>query len=954
MIHKVLQEGHRNTLKDGYRNKDFLYSLSTVFPSTSSYGNLINQYDRFLLQKLDFHRNNPAFNGVFEYEEYISLQTVNDPNEGYDSILQLMDLQDSIGELQKQIFSTVHQSSNNLCKVSAMVPLITESYGIYRFSVSMLRAMYQQLGDDSAMTALFDRFESQHHALRDFYTDCQSIRFLTSLITIPRLSQNIPNLRINDGVNNSEDQSVTDDKPMSSEREFNSGTEAFTSFDHQEPQADKFAEQLQLQRQQEELERLRQQQMAEQQQRQQIFEMQKQAQQDAAYQQLQALQQQQTSVERLRVAELENDLLTFKNRFDNDQSLLQQYDNRVNDLETELSNLNQNVSLQLAAKDEQLQLFDSQVDSWTKKYEALAKLYSQLRLEHLNLLSKFKKIQQKIASAQESIAKKEKLETEMRAKNLELADIIRERDRARLELDRLKIAKDQEIQRLETENRGLGYKVGNASNEALQTLKQHHNKEIEELTKKLDLFQMQENSISRSDLLEQIKEKDIELEILQELLDGAIRELNNAQNNSSGFKLSNLLDLLLVSNVKRLQDSIYDLHSPMQAGNCNATPEFILSLIDSCSDGVTDFSEALNGFLAENSEHPLQNAVDVDILFASSELASTIHNLMLNAKGLSRNLSPNEEGYLVNHIENVLREAITFFLSLVSDSLAEFPTSDEKIDFTIDCNIQVQQSMQQLSTFVQSLQGEHNKTITQSDNIDQAVESEMSSTASAVQNAVEFLQKLLASLGNSANIEVNEAILNAAIAVTDAVFKLVKAATESQIEIVNHAKGDNTTRDFYKKNSRWTEGLISAAKAVAGATNILIQIADGLLKNQNNYDQLIVACNEVAASTAQLVAASRVKATFKSNCQSNLELCSTNVNSLCKKLVAEVRKRVKNDDVGTQLPNLDELTPYEGKTLEMEQQVQILQLENALLTARRRLAEIRKHGYRDDTSDTED
>ena len=31
MIHKVLQEGHPNTLKDGYRNRDFIASLATVF-----------------------------------------------------------------------------------------------------------------------------------------------------------------------------------------------------------------------------------------------------------------------------------------------------------------------------------------------------------------------------------------------------------------------------------------------------------------------------------------------------------------------------------------------------------------------------------------------------------------------------------------------------------------------------------------------------------------------------------------------------------------------------------------------------------------------------------------------------------------------------------------------------------------------------------------------------------
>lgn len=75
---------------------------------------------------------------------------------------------------------------------------------------------------------------------------------------------------------------------------------------------------------------------------------------------------------------------------------------------------------------------------WKNKYEALAKLYSQLRQEHLELINKFKAAQLKANSAQEAIDKMERMERDMRAKNLELADMIRERDRSRHELDRLK------------------------------------------------------------------------------------------------------------------------------------------------------------------------------------------------------------------------------------------------------------------------------------------------------------------------------------------------------------------------------------------------------------------------------------------------------------------------------------------------------------------------------------
>ena len=46
------------------------------------YGSLIRAYVAFILAKLRFHRHHPEFNGLFEYEEYISLKNIDDPNEG--------------------------------------------------------------------------------------------------------------------------------------------------------------------------------------------------------------------------------------------------------------------------------------------------------------------------------------------------------------------------------------------------------------------------------------------------------------------------------------------------------------------------------------------------------------------------------------------------------------------------------------------------------------------------------------------------------------------------------------------------------------------------------------------------------------------------------------------------------------------------------------------------------
>lgn len=60
----------------------------------------------------------------------------------YETISDLMALQDLIDSFQKLIFSNFQNGSNNECRISALVPLVQESYGIYKFITSMLRAMH--------------------------------------------------------------------------------------------------------------------------------------------------------------------------------------------------------------------------------------------------------------------------------------------------------------------------------------------------------------------------------------------------------------------------------------------------------------------------------------------------------------------------------------------------------------------------------------------------------------------------------------------------------------------------------------------------------------------------------------------------------------------------------------------------------------------------------------------
>lgn len=115
---------------------------------------------------------------------------------------------------------------------------------------------------------------------------------------------------------------------------------------------------------------------------------------------------------------------------------------------------------------------------------------------------------------------------------------------------------------------------------------------------------------------------------------------------------------------------------------------------------------------------------------------------------------------------------------------------------------------------------------------------------------------------------------------------------------------------FYKQNHRWVEGLVSAARAVGTGASVLVDTADGTLRGDNKLgvllctlplslshdflvvEEMMVCGQEIAASTAQLVSASRVKAATDSKSKAKLELDSSQGQSDCVITAATLRHHV--------------------------------------------------------------
>lgn len=381
-----------------------------------------------------------------------------------------------------------------------------------------------------------------------------------------------------------------------------------------------------------------------------------------------------------------------------------------------------------------------------------------------------------------------------------------------------------------------------------------------------------------------------------------------------------MIDSVLQSAVQRVDDALYELDSSMQAGNQNASPAYVLSQIEKASSSATEFSTAFNNFIADGP-----NSTHAEIIRTVNVFAGSIADVLSNTKGLTRFATDDKKAdQLINAARQSAQSTVNFFRGLQSFRL-EGLEATQKTDVVINNNHEVLMNLQKLSKLADAFAPKSGKITSASGDIGDLVDRELTNAANAIEAAAERLNKLKKKPRDGYStyeLKIHDSILEAAIAVTNAIAQLIKAATASQQEIVKEGRGSSSRTAFYKRNNRWTEGLISAAKAVASSTNTLIETADGVISGRNSPEQLIVASNDVAASTAQLVAASRVKATFMSKTQDRLEGASKAVTEACRSLVRQVQDIIsqRNQD-DNEVVDYAKLSGHEFKVREMEQKV---------------------------------
>lgn len=260
-------------------------------------------------------------------------------------------------------------------------------------------------------------------------------------------------------------------------------------------------------------------------------------------------------------------------------------------------------------------------------------------------------------------------------------------------------------------------------------------------------------------------------------------------------------------------------------------------------------------------------------------------------------------------------------------------------------------ALEEVKTHLQAIAdriGALSKKLDPTENIGDLFETELASMDKAIEEAATKIEDMLSqsrASDSGVKLEVNEKILDACTILMQSIRVLVQKSRLVQGEIVAVGKGTATAKEFYKRNHQWTEGLISAAKSVAQGANFLVTAANKTVSGEVKHQlDLVVAAQEIAASTTQLVVASRVKAPRGSSNLAALGTASKGVTQSTAAVVATAKDCTKRMEDSQDL-DLEKLTVHQAKMMEMELKVRVLELEQSLESERLLLAAFRRKNY---------
>ncbi|XP_072558137.1 huntingtin-interacting protein 1 isoform X5 [Paramormyrops kingsleyae] len=933
VFHKLLRDGHPNVIKDSMRNKADLCDMSRMWGHLSEgYGKLCSIYLKLLITKMEFHVKNPRFPGNLQMtDKQLEEAGENDVNNFFQITVEMFDYLECELTLFLGVFSSLDMSRSvsvtaaGQCRLAPLIQVILDCSHLYDYTVKLLFKLHSCLPADT-LQGHRDRFLEQFKKLKSLFYRSSNLQYFKRLIQIPQLSENPPNflrasalsehispvvvIPLEASSPESEhvvetEELVDTDVPVqtSTESRFDDvfGTSSSSdpfNFNSQngmyKDDRDCLIGQLtrELHALKEELE---------------SFKME-------SSRLCQSL--------RSRVSELEAELAEQSH-------LRQQALGEGEFLRAELEDLRR-VKEDTEKEQRSLTEIERKAQANEQRYTKLKEKYTALVQSHADLLRKNaevtrqmtvaraaqdevdsvrREMQEKVKAAEEDVHLREKEQEE------QLGTLQKEMQASRAELDRLKEtvtssqqsseALSSQVSALEAEKSGLAETLVRKEaelaglGEELQRVQRSLASERESSVKVAENLQ---NQLNEKESREQALESQL-VAARWAALGGALEEAERI-----------------------VRDSLARLEDPAHI-SCTSSADYLVSRTEAALQCVDRLQAARDVYVS--------NSTDVaEMLRAVAQFGHQLSDTIMQGGATSHMLAVEQADSLAEDVKACGAEALELLGRLKEQGTLG------AADGTM-----LRAVLGRIKTTAEDLRPRGLEL--QQGELGDLVEQEMSATSAAVESAAVRIEEMLnksRAVDTGVKMEVNERILASCTELMQAIKVLVLASKDLQRDIVESGRGAASMKEFYAKNSRWTEGLISASKAVGWGATVMVDAADLVVQGNGKFEELMVCSHEIAASTAQLVAASKVKADKDSGNLARLQQASRGVTQATAGVVAST-KSGKSQIEETDTMDFSSMTLTQIKRQEMDSQVRVLELETRLQRERERLGELRKKHY---------
>ncbi|XP_013164990.1 PREDICTED: huntingtin-interacting protein 1 isoform X3 [Papilio xuthus] len=940
VTHKLLREGHPACLDDSQRHTGMIENLGKLWVHLrEGYGRLVHLYCALLVSKLKFHQRNPRFPGNMQLTaDELDAIAENDVNNYFQLCVELFDYMDDILNLQAAVFESLGNARANSmtasgqCRLAALIPCAQDSSHIYDCNVRLLFRLHAALPADT-LVGHRERFRQQFKKLSSFYKHASSLQYYRNLLTLPVLPSNPPNFLLQSDFGTYVTPVVSIPEPPPDEVDSVASlidtsdtvsqvshfeqAESFDTRTTPSPQPDPIVERDRLiDHLQNELKRMR-------------------------SEVSQLVQERNTMLGSMRehCTRLESQLQATKSELEEEKQ-------KAEVLSAETPEIKQ----KLLQTEDKAKVID-------EKFQKLKGAYTQLREEHITLIRQKAEVDKLASSLRAAAAQHESSKMMLQQ---QLNDRMKD-----VELLQQSASSSEEIEAYKNEISNLRSDLENSRQKEVELESLKASMETLEIEHKTAMTEQKEKVILVTNELKEVNEN---LERVQKEKEEKEAELNKAKEELNAVKVESGADVKRIleekeaalQEVAELKQQYQQEKEDLLQHNTVLEAD-VASLKAQLEEAQSEIKRQRCRMLSCAGEAALAvtcGALDAhehgsarDTYRLAAELAANA----LNELATHKEINGNEETLAKSAVYAAHNTAqLSAYIMEVCNVSTDMELSDKlsnecrsMLSATKTCLEGVAAGRVEAGLCAEALGGVR-RAADSAATADAApapgsVDDELATMDTAIEQAAAQIEEMLAAsrAGDSGvKLEVNEKILDACTTLMGAVKVLVQDARRLQREL-----GDTSTRQkMYRRNPQWSEGLISAAKAVVFAAKLLVSSADETVNGKGRVEGVSAAAHSVAGSTAQLVAASRARAPPAAPSLARLTAASRQVATAAGAVLAAARHAA---DLARDTEALDTsaLTLTATRILEMESKVRALELETALDKERARLAELRKRHY---------